>query len=250
MNAINVFNHLGEEVNMFAYGLSGLKIVIPSPSYRVNTEQIDGQAGELIVEKVLDSRLLDAEFSVKASDYVSSLDLRDQLYEVFGNGHHLFIVDTNQPYKRWKVHANDWTPDRINRTASKIKISLLAESGTAETINVLEKTFITSTFRFENEGNVLIDPRSHFETEIMFKGASSNLRIRNLTTGDEWSWNGSTLANDVILLKGVRSLKNSVSVFKHTNKKLITLAPGWNDFEIIGATGGFELNIRSRFYFL
>jgi hypothetical protein len=249
-SSIKLFNSLGEEIDLSSLGLVGLKLNIPSPSYRVTSENIDGRAGETIIEKTLNSRSLTAEFFVKSLDYLGSLEVRDQLFEIFGNGQTLYISESYLPTRRWMVHADGWTPERINRTVSRFEIPLLAESGTAESVNLIEKTFSTLTFPFKNEGNVLVDPCIHSETEIEFKGASSNLVVRNLTTSDEWSWTGSTIIGDTILLKGVRSFKNDVSIFGQTNKKLITLVPDWNDFQIIGATGLFEINIRTRFYFL
>src|SRR5699024_1306520 len=71
--------------------------------------------------------------------------------------------------------------------------------------------------------------------KITYKGNSENLRIRNLTTGDEWAYNGTTNTSDVIVLEGIRSTKNGLSIFRQTNKRLLTLAPGWNEFEIVGA---------------
>jgi len=250
MDRIKLFNYLGEEINLESLGLVGLKLEIPSPSYRVKREVLDGRAGEIVVEKILNSRLLVADFMVTSSDYTESLQSRDQLYELIGNEQFLYVSESKQPSKRWKVHADGWTPERINSAVSLFQVSLFADSGTSESISIVEKTFSTSTFQFKNEGNLLIDPRIHSETEIEFSGASSNLIIRNLTTSDEWSWIGETLETDILLLKGVRSLNNNASIFGQTNKKLITLSPGWNDFEVIGATGDFEVTIRSRFYFL
>jgi hypothetical protein len=72
---------------------------------------------------------------------------------------------------------------------------------------------------------------------ITFAGASTNLAIANTTTGDTWSYTGTTAAGDTLKLDGVRMLKNGVvSVFGATNRKLITLAPGWNNFTVTGAT--------------
>jgi len=86
--------------------------------------------------------------------------------------------------------------------------------------------------------------------KITFTGASSNLTITNQTTGDMWQYTGTTQAGDTITLDGVRSLKNGASIFGQTNRKLITLKSGWNDFAITGATGAFEISFDFRFYYL
>jgi len=247
---INLYNNLGEEINLISLGLVGLKLEVPSPSYRKITEVLDGRPGVVVIENILDSRPLVASFMVTADNYDDSLKSRNRLYGLIGNGQTFYAAEARQPTKRWKVYAGGWTPERLNRTVSKFDVPMLAESGTSESISIIEKTYTTSTFSFKNEGNILIDPRIHTETEITFTGASTNLIIRNLTNGDEWLWTGATVDGDAITLKGVRSLKNNVSIFGQTNKKLITMDPGWNEFEIIGAPGVFELTIKTRFYFL
>lgn len=250
MNLINIFDSNGDELNLSVLGLVGLKLGIPSPSYEVATEKVEGSDGIVVIDKTLNSRSLTAEFYTKATDYKDSLSIRDELYRILGSGQEFYVSETNQPSKRWRVYLDEWTPERFNTTEHTFTIPLTAKSGTSESINIVDRTFNTPTFSFKNEGHRTIDPRKHIETEIEFIGASTGLTIGNLTTGEEWSINTPTVAGDVILLKGSRTFKNGVSVFGQTNKKLITLKPGWNDFEVVGATGVFELTIRSRFYFL
>lgn len=250
MTIINLYNSLGEEINLASLGLIGLKLEIPSPSYRKITEVLDGRSGVVVIENILDSRSLIASFMVTADNYDDSLKSRDRLYELIGNGQTFYVAEARQPTKWWKACADGWVPERINSNTSIFDVPLFAESGTSESISTVDKSFNTNNFSFKNEGNIIIDPNVHSETEIEFSGASTNLIIRNLTTGDAWSWIGVTVDGDTIALKGVRSLKNSVSIFGQTNKKLITIDPGWNDFELVGATGVFELTVKSRFYFL
>lgn len=253
MDLITIYDTNGQEFDMGALGLMGMKLNIPSPSYRTTTQEVDGHSGVIVMNRTLDSRKLTAVFVSKADGYIDSLELRDRLYGLLGNGRAFYVSESNQPQKRWKAYLDEWTPERFNTKIHTLEIPLLAPNGMSESISIIKNKFTSSKFRFKNDGSVTIDPRvnSNSDTEIEFSGASTNLVIKNLTTGDEWSYTGTTLAGDKVLLKGVRSLKNGTSVFGQTNKKLITLAPGWNEFEILGATNGeFELTIRTRFYFL
>jgi hypothetical protein len=115
---------------------------------------------------------------------------------------------------------------------------------------VTEKTVYTARdateFTLYNAGDVTIDPRNS-PLVITYLGASDGLTIRNVTTGDEWTYEGATVAGDVIQLDGVRSTKNSVSIFRDTNHRLITLEPGANDFELAGTDGSFEITFDFRF---
>lgn len=230
--------------------LYGLRLHIPSPSYDMPTVNAEGRGGVIVLEKTLQPRSITAEFFTKSNSYIDSLKLRDELYALLGNGNQIYIAESHNPIKRWKVHVEGWSPDRIARKVFKFEIPLLAEMGVAESINVIEKRFINTSFTFRNEGSIVIDPRQQRETEITFKGVSNGLTIHNLTTGDVWTYNGSTVAEDVITLKSVRSLKNDVSIFGQTNKRLLTFAPGNNEIKISGTSGDFELTIRTRFYFL
>lgn len=105
----------------------------------------------------------------------------------------------------------------------------------------------SSTFEILNGGDIAINPR-YLSMIVSFKGASTNLKIKNLTTGDMWSYTGTTTVSDTIKLDGIRSTKNGLSIFRDSNRKLIALAPGWNEFVITGASGALEITFDFRFY--
>lgn len=110
--------------------------------------------------------------------------------------------------------------------------------------------YSTNSFSIFNAGDVVIDPRERGDMEITFTGASTNLTISNLTTGDTWVYTGTTDVDDVIRITGIRATKNSLSIFRDTNRALITLARGWNQFSIIGATGALNIKFNFRFLYL
>jgi hypothetical protein len=115
---------------------------------------------------------------------------------------------------------------------------------------VTEQTIYTinneTEFTIYNVGDETINPRQH-ALVVTFIGASTNLTITNSTTGEEWSYTGATTSTDVIRLDGVRSTKNSLTILRDTNRKLITLAEGANAFVIAGASGSFVLTFEFRF---
>lgn len=249
-NLIDIYDSEGSKINTDALGLLGLKLQIPSPSYKTISQEVDGRAGITTTDRILQPRKLSAEFLTIADDYKGSISLRNTLYRLLGDGKQFFVAETEIPNKRWRVYLDEWTPERKSINVHTFGIPLACDSGYSETLNVIRKTYSTTSFRFNNEGDLTIDPRIHSETQIEFSGASSNLKIKNNNTGDEWSWTGSTIAGDIILLSGIRSFKNGVSIFGQTNKKLLTMTSGWNNFELIGASGQFTLTIKTRFYFL
>jgi len=230
-------------------GLFGYKLTIPSPSYSYETVELD--SGEIIViDQKLNPRELTAEFLTKARDYKDALEQKSLLFTLLGNGKDFYVEQTHHPNILWKVKMGEWTPQFFNGRITNFTIPLTCHTGVAQSINLAKKTFTESNFIYKNEGSVLIDPRKHSETEIVFKGPSTDLSITNKRTGESWSYNGTTSANDVITLKGVRALKNGVSIFKDTNKRILTFESGINEIEALGVDGSFELSIITRFYFL
>lgn len=249
MSRIQMWNQNGNRINLNSYGLFGLALIPESPSYDYQLEKVPGAEGVIPLGKDLNARNLVARFLVQSFDYTDSLVKTDQIYDLLNGSESFYIGETNQPGKRWLVDSVEpWSPERYNKTTLEMTLNLMALSGLAESVNMVEKTYTENTFKFNNKGTKEINPRSQTETEIIFKGISTNLKIKNKTTNEEWSYVGSTTANDEILLKGIRSTKNNLSVFRDTNKKIITFAPSWNEFEIIGASA-FEITIRTRFYF-
>lgn len=237
-------------IDMDGLGLLGLKLQIPSPSYNTITQEIDGRGGITVMDRLLKPRNLSAQFITMANDYRGSIQLRDSLYRLLGNGKPFFVAESEIPTKRWKVYLDEWTPERQDIKVHTFEVPLLNENGFSESVDLAIDTHTTSSFEFNNEGDLTIDPRIHSETRIEFSGSSTNLVIKNNTTGDQWSWTGTTISGDTILLSGVKSLKNGVSIFGQTNKKLVTMTSGSNNFELVGATGSFTLTIKTRFYFL
>lgn len=270
MSLIQVWDINGNAIDLSCYGLYGLGLYPSSPSFSVEREAVEGRAGAVTVRRDLEPRELMAEFRVEAADYVDSLFLRDELFQVFSDN--FYIGEMRQPGKRWFVElAEPWIPERINSKVNKIQLALTAERGMSESIGTTLNPFTfeeekwqvgqelisedvkyihnTSNFKIFNSGHEKIDP-TIFPLKIIIKGTSSNLSIVNRTTGDTWQYFGSSTPNDRIELNGVRSLKNNVSIFGDTNRKLITIAPGWNNFEINGASGNFEISFDFRFYYL
>lgn len=267
---ITLYDIQGNKLNMDGY--KGLKLHIPSPSYDVVSEKIEGRGGEIVMDKTLQPRQLTADFYMKAKDYTDSLLLRDAIHRQIGSSE-FYIAESKLPHKWWRVQFSDaFEMERLNHIMQTFSVPLTVMSGLAEsegttldpltftrevwqvgqglTVEELKYSHKTASFSIFNAGDVTIDPRE-MPLEIIYRGRSNGLQIKNDTTGDVWKYSGSTSDVENIFLTGVRSLKNNqISIFKDTNKKLITIAPGWNDFTLTGTSGSFLISFDHRFYYL
>jgi len=254
----------GKEIELKEYGMIGLALIPEAPSYTTYREKIPGSDGEISLGKDLNPRNLEARFYVKSIDYTDSLVKIDQIYDLLNGDEPFYIGETKQPHKRWFVESTEpWTPERYNRRNLELTLNLVALKGRAESTgtSTMASTFehldlpVTYTdytdiyatkFKVYNPGK-RIDPRSINDfLKITYKGNSDNLRIENKTTGDRWAYNGTSNLGDEIVLEGIRSTKNDLSIFRDTNKRIITLEHGWNEFEISGAPDAREFAVQAN----
>lgn len=242
-----------------------------SPSPRHSTEQVDGLNGLVDCGTTYDARTIKCSFYLKAADIPDYYLMRDEVFKLFETRQPFYITESYNPGKRWLVKTNASYSIDQQRIYGMFDIELIAFSPFAESIGTTLNPFTfdsdlwqigqglidetptykhkTTSFKIFNAGTETINPRQ-FPLVIVYKGASNNLTITNKTTGDVWKYTGSTAAGDTIILNGVRSTKNNVSIFGTTNRKLLTIAPGWNNFQLSGTSGSFEISFDFRFYYL
>ena len=253
------------------YGIKLLTHSISSPSVRVVTEEIDDRDGYIEVGTTYDGRKIRASFFVQAVDRYDFPLLRNEVFRIFATKELFYFHEPGQK-RRWLVRSNGFEIEKYPPRIGTFEIEFSSPSPYAESVGTTLDPFTfdselwqigqglagdddmiythsTPSFKIYNAGDVTIDPRV-LPLTITFTGASTNLTITNTTTGDTWQYTGTTQAGDTITLDGVRSLKNGLSIFGNTNRQLITIAPGWNDFTITGASGNFTISFDFRFYYI
>ncbi|MEV9640414.1 phage tail family protein [Mammaliicoccus sciuri] len=259
----------GQMYDLDKLGIRTVDFIVDSPSYQHLTEEIEGR-GLLDLGSTLLSREINCIFRIIAKDSADFALWRDEIFWMFRSSEAFYLIDKKNRHKRWLVKVRD--PYNIPQRGvfGKFQVSFIVHSGLAESVGTtLDPLTFTAekwqvgqglvldepkyaheetTFSIFNAGDVVIDPRQ-FPLKIIYRGASNNLQIRNNTTGDVWTYNGSSGASDQLILDGVRSLKNGASIFRDTNKKLISIVPGWNDFTLSGTSGSFLISFEHRFYY-
>jgi hypothetical protein len=261
----------GAIYNLEDYGITTRDFAISSPNSRPNSEVIEGRHGAVGLGLVYDVRKINASFYMKAVDYDDYALLRDEVFRIFRTDEPFYVTESRNPGKRWLVKIE--SPFTIDQQGlyGFFDVEFIADNPFAESLGTtldpltfdtelwqigqgviddgLVYTHNTSTFRIYNIGDTTVNPRQH-PLVITYTGASTNLKIKNVTTGEEWAYTGTTSASDTVKLDGIRSTKNGLSIFRDANRKVISLAPGWNDFVLTGASGSFTVSFDFRFYYL
>ena len=88
-------------------------------------------------------------------------------------------------------------------------------------------THNTNTFRIYNAGNVEVHP-FEMDLKITVEGINGPYELKNETTGDVFKYTGSNSGK--LLLDGPNITLNGLQAFRDTNRRYITLSPGWNTF--------------------
>ena len=93
------------------------------------------------------------------------------------------------------------------------------------------------TFTVYNAGNVTIEPESMMLNIIVNAVRSdNNFTIRNKTTGEEIILKRASFGSHFRIRGMVISLGSLTNIFRDTNRRFISLAPGDNEFEILNGT--------------
>lgn len=251
----------GETYYLVDYGITTLDFQIDAPSPRPITETIEGRDGVVDLGATYDARQMRGSFFMKTEEDVEFTALRNDVFRIFAGREQFYVIDSREPNRRWLVRPSGFSVEQIVANKGRFDVDFTAAIPYAESIatsleiptaiitggRTVKYVHNTATFEIFNDGDVAIDPRE-LPLVITFTGASANLTIENVTTGDEWVYTGTTTASDEVKLEGIRSTKNALSIFRNTNRKLITLTPGWNDFTITGASGSFEITFDFRYY--
>ncbi|MBN6889896.1 phage-related protein [Cytobacillus horneckiae] len=235
------------------------------------TEIVSGRPGQIDMGTRYDSRIITCLFFSASRDLDDYPLKRNEIFQMLRSDESFYLIDSRESTKRWEVKVNNSFGLTRKFTFGEFSVDFICNKGFSESVGVTPNpfefsegvwgvgqgliaedwkySFSNQSFQVFNAGTEAIDPR-YLDLKIKFVGASSNLLIRNLTTGEEWNYKGNSNVSDVILLDGIRSTKNNLSIFRDTNKKILTLAPGRNNFSVTGNTGAFVIDFEFRFYYV
>lgn len=126
----------------------------------------------------------------------------------------------------------------VNNTGTRIKL----EYGS-------ENTLDNDRFTVWNAGNVTVEPES-MKLNIIANAVQSdnNFTIRNITTGEEIVLNRASTGSNFRMQGMVISLGSITNIFRDTNRRFISLAPGDNQFKILNGTFG-EISFEFKYLY-
>lgn len=113
---------------------------------------------------------------------------------------------------------------------------------------LLDYSWTSETMSIYNAGTQPIHPyQQRLKITIDNLTAGEWLELENLTTGDVFRINENA-SGKTIVLDGPNVTANGLQYYRKTNRRFLTLAPGWNDF-IIRNTTSRRINFDFVFYY-
>jgi Phage tail protein len=270
-NNFKVVRQNGEIYDMATNGIIVNSFIPQSPAPYHVKEKVDDRNGYIDLGTTYEGKTIKSTITVLAVDGLDYPFIRNEIFKLFDSKEFFYILPDEEPGKRYRVkYDSPYSLSRQGLTGT-FSISFTSDLSFSESIGTTLDDFTldsnlwqigqgliadeliykhyTNSFEIFNAGDVEIDPRE-LPLKISFKGKSTNLTIMNKTTGDSVTYTGVTIAGDTFTLDGVQILKNGSSVFGNTNRKIIRLAAGWNEFTITGTEDPFEILFDFRFYYL
>lgn len=260
----------------FPEGLMPLDIFVGSIAKERATETIEGRSGIVDYGTNYVDRPVELSMWINSSDTTDYRLLRNELYDLFDTGNAFYIEETRVPSRVLKVAVDEsFIPDRLTIRNASVDVTCrtldsvfweskyttleLHDSGysaTAEKYGLVDNIddekvkyrFTENNFTVYNAGNVAIEPESMSLNIIVTAVTSANnFTIRNKTTREEIILKRASAGYHFRIKGMVISLGSITNIFRDTNRRFISLAPGDNEFEILNGT--FE-EIRFEFKFL
>ena len=257
-------------------GVMPLEIFVGSVAKNRVTEEVDGRSGVVDYGFNYTDRPVSLFLRIKAADKIDFRLLRNEVFATFDVGSAFYVAEADVPSRVLKVVVDEsYIPDRLTEEYADFDINCrtldsvfwetryttleLHDSGysaTAEKYGLVDNIddekvkyrFTESNFTVYNAGNVTVEPESMMLNIIVNAVQSTNnFTIRNKTTGEEIVLKRASTGSHFRIQGMVIGLGGITNIFRDTNRRFISLAPGDNQFEILNGTFG---EIRFEFKYL
>lgn len=225
---------------------------------RINLQEISGVDGGLL------STISFAPFNLILRFVYSGVDVSDyhllkkQLRSMLYSRTPFYIVHSDMPGMKYAVVTDSTAVEDLYGRNGEFEITFTVYKGYSESLyetNQYDKTsdkwqfgngllvnddikykHNTTSFKIFNGSSDTIAPFPH-RHKLIIKlnvNAPNGFKLHNRTTGDVFQYKKSIKSNQQLIINGVYPTINGKRVGIDTNHEWLSLAPGYNDIEIIG----------------
>ena len=259
----------------FPDGVIPLEIFVGSVGKERAIDTVDGRPGVVDYGFNYTDRPVSLFLRIKAADKIDFRLLRNEVFATFDVGSAFYVAESDVPSRVLKVVVDEsYIPDRLTEEYADFDINCrtldsvfweskyttleLHDSGFAHSaekyglvdnidVEKVQYRFTSNNFTVYNAGNVTVEPESMFLHIFVASTTGDSITITNNTTGESFALNRKMNARH-IQVNGMVVTDGTTQVFRDTNKRFISLAPGDNSISVTGATFN-EIRFNFKYYY-
>ncbi|WP_239752799.1 phage tail domain-containing protein [Mammaliicoccus sp. J-M40] len=240
--------------------VSGLIFLDAKPSYPVtvtNNKTINGVDGELTGAISFAPFNLLVRFGVDGQDE-ASIDIAEQkLRHIFNRRENYYLFHSQMPGVKYLVENPEISPEIKDFSSIELEANFSVKTGYSESLMTTDNFSLNSdywqfgnglvtdpnikyvhtkrNFQIYNGSTDTVTPIHRHQLIITMNiNAPNGFTLHNKTTGDKFTYKKKIRDTDTLVLNGVYPFKNKQHCGIDTNHEYITLAEGYNDFEVLG----------------
>lgn len=242
------------EISEKVPGIEAMGITKIAPQLTPQVHQIVGSDGEFDYGSFYAPTTMKAKFYLAGSDVYDYKLLVSALNRALYSRNLIRVHDEVEPSIVYYVHVKPFAITPINFSNGVAEVEFINPSGFRQSIvnsdqisgynqvgmNLPDKPityqFTTNSFQVYNPSDVTIDPYMNNHQFKMTLRCNGTPTITNQTTNTEIAITSQISTDHTYVLNGVDSYLDSNAYGINTDLGYLTLAKGWNDINITGAT--------------
>ncbi|MEB8071569.1 phage tail family protein [Staphylococcus xylosus] len=211
-------------------------------------------------------------FGVDGHDSEDIYLAEQKLRNLFFKRNYYFVITSDLPNKKFAVSNPTITPTVKDTSSVEFEVTFQVYKGYSESLYKTDQySLMSDKWQFEsgvmpdveikykhtrqkfsiyNGSSDTINPRKRHQLQIWIRlKTTTGFKLVNKTTGDVFEYKGKLETNQSFLIDGAYPYIEKERCGRLTNHGLITLVPGYNDFEIWGTVSDFEIQFIFPFIY-
>ncbi|MBU6132144.1 phage tail family protein [Staphylococcus xylosus] len=238
----------------------------------VNSLEIKGTDGVMMGPSTFGPFKLILRFSYIGEDITDYKLVKTKLRNLLYQRNPYYVVHSDMPGKKYAVYCENNAIEDLTSKFGTFEMTFQVYKGYSESLYKTDQySLISDKWQFEsgvmpdaeikykhtrqkfsiyNGSSDTINPRKRHQLQIWIRlKTTTGFKLVNKTTGDVFEYKGKLETNQSFLIDGAYPYIEKERCGRLTNHGLITLAPGYNDFEIWGTVSDFEIQFIFSFIY-
>lgn len=238
----------------------------------VNSLEINGTDGVMMGPSTFGPFKLVLRFSYIGEDVTDYKLVKSKLRSLLYQRNPYYVIHSDMPGKKYAVYCESNAIEDLTNKFGTFEVTFVVCKGYSESLYMTDQySLMSDKWQFEsgvmpdadikykhtrqkfsiyNGSSDTINPRMRHQLQIWIRlKTTTGFQLVNKTTGDVFEYKGKLETNQSFLIDGAYPYIEKKRCGRLTNHGLITLAPGYNDFEIWGTVSNVEMQFIFPFIY-